>query len=63
MSEEIPRRGPLSWMARNPVAANLLMIFLMVGGLIVGSRVKQEVFPEMPPEYVSVNVLYPGASP
>ncbi len=63
MNGELPRRGPLSWMARNPVAANLLMVFLMVGGLIVGSRVKQEVFPEMPPEYISVNVVYPGASP
>ena len=38
MSEETWRRGALSWMAQNPVAANLLMVFLMVGGLIVSYR-------------------------
>ena len=27
-------RGPIAWMAGNSVAANLLMLFLLVGGLI-----------------------------
>ena len=26
--------GPIAWMARNPVAANLLMIVILVGGLV-----------------------------
>jgi len=55
--------GPIAWMAKNSVTANLLMIFLIVGGLIVASRVKQEVFPEFELDLIRVEVLYPGASP
>jgi multidrug efflux pump subunit AcrB len=50
-------------MARNPVAANLLMVFFVVGGIVIGGRVKQEVFPEFTIDMVSVSVAYPGASP
>lgn len=62
---ELPshRRGAIGWMARNTVAANLLMLIFIVGGLLVGSRVKQEVFPEFTIDLVSVSVAYPGASP
>ncbi len=55
--------GPISWMARNSVAANLLMLFFIAGGLIIASQVKQEVFPEFELDIVRVEVLYPGASP
>ncbi|MCY1054505.1 efflux RND transporter permease subunit [Nannocystis sp. SCPEA4] len=55
--------GPIAWMARNPVAANLLMILLLVGGLLMAGRVKQEVFPETELDMVSISVPYPGASP
>ncbi|MDP7520177.1 MAG: efflux RND transporter permease subunit, partial [Phycisphaerales bacterium] len=57
------RTGAIAWMARNPVAANLLMIVFIVGGLLLGSRVKQEVFPEFTIDMVNVSVAYPGASP
>ena len=40
-------RGPLAWMAGNSVASNLLMIILLLGGLLVGLQIKQEVFPEL----------------
>ena len=56
-------RGPIAWMARNSVAANLLMAVLLVGGLVVGRGVKQEVFPSFDLDYVVVQVPYPGASP
>lgn len=56
-------RGAIAWMAQNPVAANLLMIMLLVGGLLMAGRVKQEVFPETDLDTVSINVPYPGASP
>ena len=55
--------GPLAFMARNSVAANLLMIALMVGGLMMMRKVRQEVFPESAPDVVNVSVAYPGASP
>ncbi|MBL8616010.1 MAG: efflux RND transporter permease subunit [Deltaproteobacteria bacterium] len=56
-------RGPISWMARNSVAANLVMFVIFVGGLLGLSNMKQEVFPEFTPEIVNVTVPYPGASP
>jgi len=61
--DEGRQKGAVAWMARNPVAANLLMLVLMVGGVIVGSRIQQEVFPEFELDMVQVQVPYPGASP
>ena len=55
--------GAIAWMAKNSVAANLLMLVLIVGGLLVGRTVKQEVFPEFELDTVQVGVVYPGASP
>ncbi len=56
-------RGPIAWMAQNPVAANLLMILVLVGGLLALTRIKQEVFPEFDLDVIQVSVPYPGASP
>jgi multidrug efflux pump subunit AcrB len=56
-------KGPISWMARNPVAANLLMLALLVGGAVMAFNIRQEVFPQMELDYVMVTVPYPGASP
>ncbi len=56
-------RGPLAWMAGNSVAANLIMLLFLVGGLITALNIKQEVFPEFSRDIVSVVVPYPGASP
>jgi multidrug efflux pump subunit AcrB len=56
--------GPIAWMAKNPVASNVLMLILIVGGLVtLASGIKQEVFPEVELDIVSVSVTYPGASP
>jgi multidrug efflux pump subunit AcrB len=45
------------------VAANLLMIFLILAGVIIGLTMKVEVFPETSLDLISVVVEYPGASP
>jgi multidrug efflux pump subunit AcrB len=50
-------------MAGNTVAANILMLIFLLGGLIFASQVKQEVFPEFSTDIVSISVPYPGASP
>ena len=50
-------------MARNHVAANLLMLIIVCGGLIASSQVKQEVFPEFTMDIITATVPYPGASP
>ncbi len=57
------KKGPLAWMAQNAVAANLIMLFLLVGGVLMLPTIKQEVFPEFELDFVIVNVPYPGASP
>ena len=57
------RRGPLSWMTRNPVAANIIMLILVLGGLIQAFNVKQEFLPSAELDIISVSVPYPGASP
>lgn len=56
-------RGAVAWMAGNSVAANLLMILFLVGGLILGNNITQEVFPEIELDTISVSVVYQGASP
>ncbi len=56
-------RGPIAWMAKNSVAANLGMFIIFVAGAVGLLTAKQEVFPEFDLDIVSVNVPYPGASP
>jgi multidrug efflux pump subunit AcrB len=53
----------IRWMTENHVAANLLMLVFVVGGLIIGLAVQQEVFPEVALDKVQVSVAYPGAGP
>lgn len=62
-SRERRLRGPIAWMVYNRVTPNLLMIFLLLGGLFMTSRIKQEVFPEFDLDLVTITVAYPGASP
>jgi multidrug efflux pump subunit AcrB len=50
-------------MAHNHVAANLLMLVLLVGGLIFALNVKQEVFPSIQLDMITVQVPFPGATP
>lgn len=53
----------IEWFVHNPVAANLLMIVMVVGGLLVLSTIRQEEFPAIEPEIVRITVEYRGASP
>ena len=57
------RGGPIAWMARNSVAANLLMAVLIFGGLYMMTKVKQEYLPNTDADTVTVNVTLPGATP
>ena len=60
---DVVRQGPLAWMANNAVAANLLMLVLLVGGIVLAPTVKQEVFPQVDLDIISVAVPYRGATP
>ena len=56
--------GWMRYMAKNHVAANLLMLLLLAGGWFTATKgVKQEVFPEIELDRVIVTVAYPGAAP
>ena len=41
------RRGVMAWFIQNPVAANIIVLLVCLGGLITLFRTKQEVFPEV----------------
>ena len=53
----------IEWMARNSVAANLLMIFIAVSGFIAITTVTEEVFPEIELDRIRISVPYLGAAP
>jgi multidrug efflux pump subunit AcrB len=66
MSDADKRRGwvgPIEWMARNSIAANLMMILLLVGGVWMALQVQKEVFPQFQLDIVQISVSYPGAAP
>ena len=56
-------QGPIAWMARNSIAANLFMFILLGGGLWSAFAIQKEVFPESQLDVVEIRVGYPGASP
>ena len=57
------RRGPIAWMVRRPIAANLLMFILIGGGIWTAFHIQKEVFPQFQLDVVEVSVEYPGAAP
>lgn len=60
---ETQSRGAIAWMAKNSVAANLLMLFLLIGGLLTTFTIKQEIFPEFDVDIINITVPYPGTNP
>ncbi len=63
MKEILKQKGPLSWFAANHVAANLLMILIIAGGIISLLSVTIEIFPDTSVDIITVQVEYLGASP
>ncbi len=57
------KKGAIAWMAGNSVAANLIMLMCLIGGIISAFTIKKEVFPEFTTDTVTISVNYPGASP
>ncbi len=62
-AEDPAQGGALAFMARHPVAANLLMLIFIVGGLIMTQNIRQEVYPDYALHEIRINVSYSGASP
>jgi multidrug efflux pump subunit AcrB len=53
----------IEWFVKNPVAANLIMMLIIAGGILTMSGIKQEVFPEIASDLISISVPYLGAAP
>jgi len=58
-----PFESMIAWFAKNPVAANLLMLILLVGGLITVFTIKKEIQPRVETNYINVTVPFLGATP
>ena len=56
-------RGPIGFMARNGIAANVVMLFLVLAGLSAARNLVQEVLPDFSLDRVQIVVPYPGAAP
>lgn len=54
-------KGMISWFAKNSVAANLLMVLIIVSGAISIISINSEVFPTIDLEMISIEVPYLGA--
>ena len=53
----------IAWFAENRVAANLLMVIILVSGLITVGSLEKEIFPQFSSDVISVSVTYLGAAP
>ena len=56
-------KGLIAWFARNPVAANLLMLFILIGGILTAFSIRKQTFPQFESPWLSVQAIYPGAAP
>ncbi|MFB1000505.1 MAG: efflux RND transporter permease subunit, partial [Colwellia sp.] len=56
-------KGLIAWFARNSVAANLLMVFILVGGIFTISTINKQMFPQINVNWISYSAPYPGAAP
>ena len=55
--------GIIAWFARNPVAANLLMLSIFALGIFSYSTINKKMFPEFNPNMISITVPHLGAAP
>ncbi|MDN3377771.1 MULTISPECIES: efflux RND transporter permease subunit [unclassified Pseudoalteromonas] len=53
-----PLHGIISWFANNSVAANLLLISVIVMGIMSLTTLRKEAFPSLEPDTISVSVVY-----
>ncbi len=56
-------RGILSHFTRHRTLANLLLVLMVVAGLVAGSRIRTQYFPDNVVGSVSVSVVWSGAGP
>ncbi|AGA80415.1 efflux RND transporter permease subunit [Echinicola vietnamensis] len=57
------QKGIIAYMATHSLAANILMLLLVGGGIYTMFTIQKEVFPQFQLDFVNVSVVYPGAAP
>lgn len=60
---EDTHKGIIAWFARNPVAANLLMFIILVGGLLTANTIRKQFFPAVEINWIEFSAGYPGTAP
>jgi multidrug efflux pump subunit AcrB len=53
----------IAWWVHNPVAANLLMVGILLAGLMGFLTMEREAFPQVKPYQAQIEVIWPGAAP
>ncbi|WP_371376205.1 efflux RND transporter permease subunit [Thalassotalea aquiviva] len=56
-------KGIIAWFTRNPVAANLLMVIIIIGGLATMGTIRKQFFPQIEINWLRYSAVYPGAAP
>ena len=56
-------KGIIAWFARNSIAANLLMLFILIGGFLTIDTINKQMFPQIKINWISYAAPYPGAAP
>lgn len=62
MNERISRSGIIGWFATNPVAANLLMLIVIIMGLMSVGDLRKEAFPSREPDSLTISISYDSGS-
>lgn len=57
------KKGLIAWFVYNPVAANLLLLGIIVLGLVSLSSIRTELMPKPESQVLSITAAYPGGSP
>ena len=58
-----PGAGILRYFAANPVAANLMMLVMLVGGFVAATAITAQSFPTINLGTINITVPFPGATP
>ncbi len=56
-------KSAIAWFAANPVAANLLLILIVLGGAVTIPGIRREILPEISADAIAVTIEYRGAAP
>ena len=56
-------RRIIAWWVHNPVAANLLMVGILLSGFLGLQAMEKEAFPQIKINQAAIEIAWPGANP